>query len=191
MYIYQQSNMSIRIASPKKNSLIKYRDPECPRAVFNKGRKIAGLDPIEYRLCHITGRIICFSHYGLFTEFGWHEDHFIPLAQNGSDFICNLIPVYYKINLSQGQSMKYKPKAIILRNEALAEKRGIQRKYKNLDFKWSDDLIGSVVWVKETPCSLQKTAKIVSYDKKWVLLVWVDSGFSGKVPLDKDLFEIL
>ena len=132
--------MSTRNIAPKRRSLIKYGDRECPRAVFNKGRFIPEKDPREWRKCRITGKPIRFSHHGKKTEFGWDMDHKIPVARNGSDYLCNLIPVLLSVNRSQGASYKNKPQALIEQHEAIYIQRGIQRRYKNLDFKWSDDI---------------------------------------------------
>lgn len=170
---------------------IKYGDPECSRAVFNKGRKISGKDPNEWRKCAITGVPIKFSDLNKNIETGWHQDHFISKAKNGSDELRNLIPVQKRQNIGQGASLKDKPKALLLLHRALAEQRGIKPIYKNLEFKWGNDLIGKTLWVKATPTSIQKLAILNHYNRKMVNITWVDTKWEDDLPLNKDLFEEL
>jgi hypothetical protein len=180
---------SVQKKSQKKCSLIKYGHPECPRAVFNKGRCIPGKDPYEWRKCGVTGNPIRFSHHGKKTEFGWDMDHKISKARNGSDYLINLIPVLLSVNRSQGASLKNKPDALIEQHEAIYIQRGIQRRIKNLDFKWSDDIKGKLFWVKATPSSIQKLATIIDFNRKFVNILWKDSNWPDMLPLDKNLFE--
>lgn len=170
-------------------SIIKYGHPECARAVFNKGRKIEGKDPLEWRKSAITGIPIRFSHHGKASEYGWDIEHKIPKAKNGSDHLSNLIPLDYFTNRSQGASMKNKQKTIAKFHTALAQQRGIKPTYKNMDFKWSEELIGQTLWVRATPVSIQKLAKINSYDRKSVKITWLDTMWTEDVELNKDLFQ--
>ena len=166
-----------------------YGGKDCARAVFNKGRKIEGKDPLEWRKSAITGKPIKFSHHGKATKYGWDIEHKIPKAKNGSDHLSNLIPLDYYTNRSQGASMKNKKSIVAKFHIALAQQRGIKPTYKNLDFKWSEELIGKTLWVKETPVSIQKLAKINFYNRKIVNVTWVDTLWNDDIELNKDLFE--
>ena len=183
--------MSRIIKTPQKKSQKNYGNPHCKRAVFNKGKIIPEKDPQQWRICWISGKIIKFSEHGKSSEYGWDIDHNIPKAKNGSDDLYNLIPVSSSVNRSQGASLKYKPKALIEQHQAIYIQRNIQRRYKNLDFRWSDEIKGKLFWVKALPSSIQKLATIIDFNRKFVNVLWQDSNWMDKIPLDKDLFEAL
>jgi hypothetical protein len=170
---------------------LKYGHPDCPRAVFNKGAKIADKDPDEWRKCEITKQPIKFADFGKSTPTGWQMDHRIPQSKSGPDLLWNLIPVQTRQNIGQGASFKDKPDALLQYHAALAERRGIKPKYKNLEFKWSKELIGTTIWVKATPTSVQKLARLNGYNRKMVSVTWTDTNWDEEIPLNKDLFEMM
>lgn len=47
-------------------------------------------------------REIHWSEYGLYTKFGWHIDHAMPLALGGFDSLTNLRARHWRGNTSAG-----------------------------------------------------------------------------------------
>lgn len=76
--------------------------PEFIKAVFRKGRAIAGIDPDRW--CYDDeGNLICFDDHGQCSEFGWEIDHYpLPAALGGSDDLSNARPLHWRRNRSRG-----------------------------------------------------------------------------------------
>ena len=174
-----------------KKSQIRYGHPECKKKVWAKATKIEGKNPMMWRLCGITGKVLKYTDHGKPTKYGWDIDHLIPRSIGGSDHLSNLKAVNYKVNRSQGASFINKLHLVNKYHTALAEKRGIQPSYKNLEFKWTPDLIGKHCWVRATPVATQSLAIIKGYTSKWVEVQWSDTKWRQQIPVNKDLFEIM
>jgi hypothetical protein len=64
-------------------------------AVWNKGKILPHLDPIDFRLDY-SGNVIQYCRYNSQLDFGWEIGLIIPL-QNGGDYaLSNLIPVEWQ-----------------------------------------------------------------------------------------------
>lgn len=78
-----------------------------PRQVFNKGYKISGKNPKEYRK-DAYGNTLKFSDYGKNKPTGWHVDHIKPKSKGGADTLKNYQPLQAQKNMSLGNSTNKK-----------------------------------------------------------------------------------
>lgn len=69
--------------------------------VFDKGKKVRGLDPNKYRR-DACGNIIFKASHGKHSPMGWEKDHIQPKSQGGSDKVSNLRPLQTKANRQRG-----------------------------------------------------------------------------------------
>lgn len=71
------------------------------RAVWRKGKAVAGNDPDKWRL-DACGAWMGWDFYGnRNSEYGWEVDHIIPKDKGGSDAIENLRPLQWENNASK------------------------------------------------------------------------------------------
>lgn len=71
------------------------------REVFNKGKKVRGLDPNRYRKDDCGNIIYLYSH-GKHSAMGWEKDHKIPKSHGGSNELSNLRPLKTSANRKRG-----------------------------------------------------------------------------------------
>jgi hypothetical protein len=73
------------------------------RAVWNKGRKIPGLDPNVWREDAYGFRIKYDEHGDRNSPYGWEIDHHpIPVALGGANTLDNLRPLHCRPNATLG-----------------------------------------------------------------------------------------
>ncbi len=70
-------------------------------AVWNKAFPQTNNNPDVFRKDY-AGAWICFSQYGMRSEYGWEIDHLKPVSKGGTDDPANLYPLFWKNNLSKG-----------------------------------------------------------------------------------------
>lgn len=68
--------------------------------VWNKGRKIEGLDENKFRL-DACGALIMRDKYEMTNQYGWKVDHIIPRSKGGDDALINLRPLHYLNDMSK------------------------------------------------------------------------------------------
>ena len=73
-------------------------EEERKSAAWAKAAQIFG--SFDRRDC--DGRVIRWSEYGKYSEFGWHLDHIIPLRLGGSDDLPNLRARHWRGNCAAG-----------------------------------------------------------------------------------------
>lgn len=183
---------------PRNKCQIKKRDiyygqPGDKDATWEKGQKIKGKDPAEYRRCRRSGKVMRYSHYGKKSKsiYNWHMDHVIPQARGGSHHISNLEPVNAPKNCAMGSSMDDKPEEVEPYFDAIREHCGIQDEV-HPGFKWRrKNMIGKMFLVKASPRTIPELATILDYDfeKKSVLIAWKYTNWEKRLPLDERLFE--
>ena len=162
----------------------------CKDAVWRKGVKIVGKNPGEYRKCVLSGNVIRYSHYGNNkSRYNWDIDHIVPKSRNGSDDISNLQPVASSKNRSIGCSLSEKPEVMVRIFNAMRAKRGISAHVERMTFRWDESIIGKPFWVKASPITVAQIARVVSYSKTSVCVMWEDAGWETTLPLDYSLFE--
>ena len=175
-----------------------YGRPGCPDATWEKATPIPGKNPDEWRLCAM-GMIIRKSHRGKrrISKYSWDIDHIIPQASGGSHSIDNLQPVQSSKNRSMGKSMKEKPEAMRILDNALKLKvRKYESSYGNAHKKHPGFIlkssIGKTFWVKECRTSrVPRQATILDYntEKEWVDVLWTFEKEKQRLILEKDFFE--
>jgi hypothetical protein len=171
---------------------IYYGRPGDKDATWEKGQKIEGKDPDEYRRCGRSGREMRYSHYGKKNHeslYNWHMDHVIPKARGGSNHISNLEPVNASKNCAMGSSMD--DKDIESYFDEIREHCGIQDEV-HPGLKWRrKNMIGKMFLVKASPRTIPELATILDYDyeKKSVLIAWKYTNWKKRLPLDGRLFE--
>lgn len=74
-------------------------------AVWRKGSAIEGYDPNLWRRDKCGHAMKYTEHGNRQSEYGWEIDHINPVANNGSDDLSNLQPLYWKHNLDKGDSL--------------------------------------------------------------------------------------
>ena len=72
-------------------------------AVWQKGQAVQGHDPNVYRKDR-CGAWMQRSEHGKTTKYGWEIDHIEPVAQDGTDDLSNLQPLYWENNRHKGDS---------------------------------------------------------------------------------------
>lgn len=78
------------------------KDDELRLKVWEKGRKIQGLNPKEYRK-DACGAIMIYSKFGNPSdEFGWGIDHIYPEILGGDGRLENMRPMQYQNLISKG-----------------------------------------------------------------------------------------
>ena len=78
-------------------------------AIFDKGNKIRGKNPDQYRKDDY-GNTIFRQSYGKESPMGWEVDHVHPKAQGGTNNPRNLKPVQSSENSRKGDNYPYKKK---------------------------------------------------------------------------------
>lgn len=76
-----------------------YTDEQIQK-IWEKGRKIDGLDPDMYRL-DACGAMIMRDKYDMTNKYGWVIDHIYPIAKGGDNAMINLRPLHYLNNISK------------------------------------------------------------------------------------------
>jgi hypothetical protein len=167
------------------SNLTSYGRSGCKLATFNKGKKVNGLDPQEWRK-DVFGNLIKYCDHGKTTKYGWDIDHIVPKAKGGADDIYNLQPVQYSKNRSMGEKMTCKNKQILF--EALEEKRGISYSKTGCHFKYE---IGKLCFVKQTPVTQGNLAKIMDIDIKnnKVKVYWICGNYEENIEMYNKLFS--
>lgn len=69
--------------------------------VWEKGRRVKGVDPTKYRK-DACGAWIAKNQFGKNSPMGWVIDHIKPQIKKGSDDITNLRPFHFLNNISKG-----------------------------------------------------------------------------------------
>ncbi len=75
-------------------------DTDTIKMVWEKARKVQGLDPSMFRL-DACGALIMFERYGKENPYGWVIDHIFPVSLGGDDNAMNLRAFHYRNNLSK------------------------------------------------------------------------------------------
>ncbi|MEI7628940.1 MAG: HNH endonuclease signature motif containing protein [Bacteroidota bacterium] len=76
-------------------------------AVWSKGSPIEGYASNLWRRDK-CGRAMKYTEHGnRQSEYGWEIDHINPVANNGSDDLYNLQPLYWGNNLDKGDSLNW------------------------------------------------------------------------------------
>jgi hypothetical protein len=75
--------------------LLKQADETAVELVWERGRRIPGLDPAMWRL-DFCGALICRNYHGIETYHGWEIDHVIPMDAGGSEDLGNLQPMHWE-----------------------------------------------------------------------------------------------
>lgn len=74
------------------------------RAVWEKGRPMAGHDPSEWRQ-DVCGHTMRYSdHANTNSKYGWEIDHVMPTSLGGGDDLSNLQPLYWENNRRKGDT---------------------------------------------------------------------------------------
>lgn len=79
-------------------------DEAAKRAVWNKGKPIAGYSPDQWRH-DICGAVMKYDQHGNRDDkHGWEIDHIKPKAKNGGDELANLQPLNWQNNAAKGDT---------------------------------------------------------------------------------------
>lgn len=70
---------------------------EVKLAVWNKGYRINGYDPREWRK-DTCGYVMKYSEHGKEGKYGWEIDHIFPESLGGSHELSNLQPLFWLNN---------------------------------------------------------------------------------------------
>lgn len=106
--------------------------------IWEKGRKIEGLDPDMYRL-DACGALIMRDKYDMTNKYGWVVDHIFPRIKGGDDTMINLRPLHYLNNISKAGDYPSYTSAVhfdglnnIERNRNLAVNKKLRNKLKEI-----------------------------------------------------------
>ena len=72
------------------------------RAIWEKGRAVLGYDPKIWRKDDFGWWMRFSDHGNLQSEYGWQEDHKVPVAVGGSDDLSNMRPLHHHNNARLG-----------------------------------------------------------------------------------------
>lgn len=75
-------------------------DVDTLKMVWEKARKVDGLDPSMFRL-DACGALIMYERYGKENPYGWVIDHIFPVCLGGDDHSVNLRALHYRNNTSK------------------------------------------------------------------------------------------
>ena len=84
-------------------------DDERVQDVWERGKKMAQMDPNRYRKDAAGNKIYRYS-YGRNSEMGWEVDHKKPVDKGGTDNLRNLQPLQTEENREKGKQYPWKPK---------------------------------------------------------------------------------
>jgi hypothetical protein len=175
----------------KKEKIIKYGHPDCPRAVFNKAAVIHGKDPNMWRIDGM-GKIIKFNSLNSLTsKYSWHQDHIIARTKGGSDELYNLQPLNKLDNIKFSDRLSIDKPGYSRRehHNAILEKRGLlPSKKKKLNL-----CVGDVVFARQNPAGeFRNQAEIINIDKDndTVEVYWIDGKYQDKLLYDAYYFDV-
>lgn len=166
----------------------------CKQATWNKARIIPRKDPAVWRMDK-GGNIIRYSHHGKHqSKFGWDIDHIISKADGGSDIIENLQPLRYDVNRSCGKKTN-KPGMNMKKLHDARKEKQLERN-PNTFLKThatinSMIIENAVMFVKQSPLTNSKLAKIVKIKKHTITVHWLHTNYLEDLVNDIDLFEEL
>jgi 5-methylcytosine-specific restriction endonuclease McrA len=175
----------------KNKKHIKYGDPECPRAVFNKGTVVPGKDPDMWRTDGMGKLIMFICLCSITSKYAWNIDHIIPRTKDGSDDLDNLQPLNRFDNIRFSDRLTkdkpgYSPRK---HHNAILEKRGLlPSKQKKLNL-----CVGDLVFARQYPAGeFRNQAEIINIDKKndIVEVYWIDGKYYEELLYDAYYFDV-
>lgn len=76
-------------------------DESSKRAVWAKGKTVAGYDPAKHRLDECNAWMSYQDYGNRDSLYGWEIDHITPASKGGSDTLGNLRPLQWQNNAAK------------------------------------------------------------------------------------------